>query len=158
MNWMSKFCVYFTQRKRLWDESNQALCFSPEKRWNLLLLIISLLQHSVSACNISPALLGCNHCPPTAPSSATINSSAPVPAPPGLSQESSAGLCPLRAASGGGRGGQNSYRNTQSLSQNQHRTLLCCFWYTTGRLAWFVRNERCTSTRLPGGGKVNVFI
>lgn len=131
--------------------------FSPEKRWNLLLLIISLLQHSVSACNISPAVLEWNQCPPPAPSSATINSSAPVPAPPGLGRESSAGLCLLWAAPGGG-GSQNSYTTSQSLSQNQHRTLVCWFWYTTGRLAWFVRYERCSSTRLPGGGEVNVFL
>lgn len=141
MKWMSKFRVYFTQRKkRIGDESNQALCFSPEKRWNLLLLIISLLQHSVSGYNISPALLGWNHCPPPAPSSATINSSSPVPALPGLSHESSASLCLLWAAPGG-KGDQISYRNSQSLTQNQHRILVCWFWYTRGRLAWFVRNE-----------------
>lgn len=132
--------------------------FPPERRWNLLLLIILLLQHSVSACNISPALLGWNHCLPTAPSSATTNPSAPVPAQLGLSQDSRARLCLLWAAPGGGRGGHNSYRNRQSLSQDQHRTLLCWFWYTTGRLVWFVRNERCTTTWLPGGGKVDVFI
>lgn len=131
--------------------------FSPEKRRNLLLLIISLLQHSVNACNISPAVLGWNQCPPPAPSSATINSSAPVPALPGLGRESSAGLCLLWAAPGGG-GSQNSYTNSQSLSQNQHRTLVCWFWYSTGRLAWVVRNERCSTTRLPGGGEVNVFL
>lgn len=132
--------ILLKERKRLGDESNQALCFSPGKRWNLLLLIISLLQHSVSACNISPALLGWNHCLPTALSSATINSSAPVLAPPGLSWESRASLCLLWAALGAG-GGQNPYRNSQSLSQHQHRTSVCWFWYTTGTLAWFVKWE-----------------
>lgn len=40
----------------LGDESNQALHFSPQKkRWNLLLLIISLLHHYVTACKISPS-------------------------------------------------------------------------------------------------------
>lgn len=72
----SSVFILLKERKRLGDESNRALCLSPEKRRNLLLLIISLLQHSVSACNISPALLGWRHCSPTAPSSATINSSA----------------------------------------------------------------------------------
>lgn len=103
------------KERRLGNESNKALCFSPEKRWNLLLLIISLLQHSVSGCNISPALLGWKHCPPPALSSATTNSSAAVPALPGLSQESRASLCLLWAAPGR-RGGQNSYRNSQSLT------------------------------------------
>lgn len=93
----SSMFILLKERERLEDESNQTLCFPPEKRWNLLLLILSLLQHSVSACNISPALLGWNRCPPTALSSATINSSAPVP---GLSWESSAGLCLLWAAQG----------------------------------------------------------
>lgn len=38
------------------DDSNQALYFSPwKKRWNLLLLIISLLHHYVTARKISPS-------------------------------------------------------------------------------------------------------
>lgn len=88
-------CLFYSKKEKGWRMSQIKHFVFPREKMKLL--ILSLLQHSVSACNISPALLGWNRCPPTALSSATINSSAPVP---GLSWESSAGLCLLWAAQG----------------------------------------------------------
>lgn len=146
--------ILLKERKRLGHESNQALCFSPERRWNLLLLIISLLQRSVSACNISPAPLGWTTACPLLP---VLPQPIHQPWWGSARRAEPASACSEQHRGGGG-GGHNSYRNRQSLSQNQHRTLLCWFWYTTGRLVWFVRNERCTTTGLRRGGKLNVFI
>lgn len=123
--------LFLKERKTLGDESNQALCFSPQKkRWDLLLLIISLLHHYVTACKISPSFhwvksLYAHYIEFCHNKLICFSASALL----GLNSVSKQLVFAWFAASQGVKrrwlcGCQDSYWNIQSLIQNQRRIIL----------------------------------